>query len=71
MKNNYGRKAAFFKPTIYMHDLIDKVQRAEGTDDLLRGIAGAVIYDEGTISSCENNEAGQHLPRSKLISRAS
>jgi len=57
IKNNYGGKSGFFKAAvdIYMHDLIAKTKE-EGKAQLTcyAGTAGAVIYDEGTISSCEN-----------------
>jgi MoaA/NifB/PqqE/SkfB family radical SAM enzyme len=57
IKNNYGGDAGFFKAAIdiYMHGLIAKAQeeqRAQMT--CYAGTAGAVIYDEGTVSSCEN-----------------
>ena len=57
IKNNYGGNAGFFKAAIdiYMHGLIAKTQET-GTAQLTcyAGTAGAVIYDEGTLSSCEN-----------------
>ena len=57
IKNNYGGDAGFFKAAIdiYMHGLIAKTQedqRAQMT--CYAGTAGGVIYDEGTVSSCEN-----------------
>ena len=56
IKNNYGGDAGFFKAAIdiYMHELIAKTA-LEGRAQLQcwAGSAGAVIYDEGTISSCE------------------
>ena len=56
IKNNYGGDAGFFKAAIdiYMHDLISKTA-LEGRPQLQcwAGNAGAVIYDEGTLSSCE------------------
>lgn len=56
IKNNYAGEAGFFKAAIdvYMHDLIAKTA-LEGKPQLRcwAGNAGAVIYDEGTISSCE------------------
>ena len=57
IKNNYGGEAGFFKAAIdiYMHGLIAKAkeeQRAQMT--CYAGTAGGVIYDEGTVSSCEN-----------------
>ncbi|HMF54924.1 MAG TPA: radical SAM protein [Pyrinomonadaceae bacterium] len=59
IKNNYGGDAGFFKAAIdiYMHGLIAKTkeeQKAQLT--CYAGTAGAVIYDEGTLSSCENLE---------------
>ena len=57
IKNNYGGNAGFFKAAIdiYMHGLITRTQET-GTAQLTcyAGTAGAVIYDEGTLSSCEN-----------------
>jgi len=60
IKNNYAGDAGFFKAAIdiYMHGLIAKTkeeQRAQMT--CYAGTAGGVIYDEGTVSSCENLEA--------------
>jgi MoaA/NifB/PqqE/SkfB family radical SAM enzyme len=56
IKNNYGGDAGFFKAAIdiYMHELIAKTA-LEGRPQLTcwAGSAGAVIYDEGTVSSCE------------------
>jgi MoaA/NifB/PqqE/SkfB family radical SAM enzyme len=56
IKNNYTGDAGFFKAAIdvYMHDLIAKTA-FEGRPQLQcwAGTAGAVIYDEGTVSSCE------------------
>jgi len=56
IKNNYGGDAGFFKAAIdiYMHELIAKTA-LEGRPQLQcwAGSAGAVIYDEGTVSSCE------------------
>jgi MoaA/NifB/PqqE/SkfB family radical SAM enzyme len=64
IKNNYGGDAGFFKAAIdiYMHGLIAKAQeeqRAQMT--CYAGTAGGVIYDEGTVSSCENLEAVGNL----------
>ena len=57
LKNNYGGKSGFFKAAvdIYMHDLISKTKE-EGKAQLkcYAGSAGAVIYDNGVLSSCEN-----------------
>jgi MoaA/NifB/PqqE/SkfB family radical SAM enzyme len=57
IKNNYTGESGFFKAAvdIYMHGLIARTQqehRAQLT--CYAGTAGCVIYDEGTISSCEN-----------------
>jgi MoaA/NifB/PqqE/SkfB family radical SAM enzyme len=60
LKNNYGGSSGFFKAAIdlYMHDLIAKTKETgEAQMKCYAGTAGAVIYDEGTISSCENLEA--------------
>jgi MoaA/NifB/PqqE/SkfB family radical SAM enzyme len=57
IKNNYGGKAGFFKAAIdiYMHGLITKTQETQQAQlTCYAGTAGAVIYDEGTLSSCEN-----------------
>ena len=63
-KNNYGGDAGFFKAAIdlYMHDLIAKTKETgEPQMTCYAGTAGAVIFDEGTISSCENLEATGNL----------
>ena len=56
IKNNYAGDAGFFKAAVdvYMHELIAKTA-LEGRPQLQcwAGTAGAVIYDEGTVSSCE------------------
>lgn len=56
LKNNYSGDAGFFKAAVdvYMHDLISKTA-LQGRPQLQcwAGTAGAVIYDEGTLSSCE------------------
>lgn len=57
IKNNYGGESGFFKAAvdIYMHDLIAETKKkSEAQLTCYAGSAGAVIYDEGTISSCEN-----------------
>jgi MoaA/NifB/PqqE/SkfB family radical SAM enzyme len=57
IKNNYGGNAGFFKAAIdiYMHGLIAKTQEEQRAQlTCYAGTAGAVIYDEGTVSSCEN-----------------
>jgi len=64
IKNNYGGSAGFFKAAIdiYMHDLIAKVKETnEKQMTCYAGTAGAVIYDEGTISSCENKSEVANL----------
>jgi MoaA/NifB/PqqE/SkfB family radical SAM enzyme len=64
IKNNYAGDAGFFKAAIdvYMHNLIAKTA-LEGRPQLQcwAGSAGAVIYDEGTISSCEILEGVDNL----------
>jgi len=56
IKNTYTGNAGFFKAAldVYMHELIAKTA-FEGRPQLecWAGTAGAVIYDEGTVSSCE------------------
>jgi len=57
IKNNYGGSAGFFKAAIdiYMHGLITKTKEEQTAQmKCYAGTAGAVIYDEGTLSSCEN-----------------
>jgi MoaA/NifB/PqqE/SkfB family radical SAM enzyme len=57
IKNNYGGSSGFFKAAIdiYMHDLIAKTKEEQAPQlKCYAGTAGAVIYDEGTLSSCEN-----------------
>jgi MoaA/NifB/PqqE/SkfB family radical SAM enzyme len=64
IKNNYGGKAGFFKAAIdiYMHDLIAKTQESQQAQmTCYAGTAGGVIYDEGTVSSCENLEPVANL----------
>jgi hypothetical protein len=59
IKNNYGGSAGFFKAAIdiYMHGLIAKSQEEQKAQmTCYAGTAGGVIYDEGTVSSCENLE---------------
>jgi hypothetical protein len=64
LKNNYSGDAGFFKAAIdvYMHDLIAKTA-LEGRPQLrcFAGDAGGVIYDEGTVSSCENLDGVANL----------
>jgi MoaA/NifB/PqqE/SkfB family radical SAM enzyme len=56
IKNRYSGDAGFFKAAIdiYMHELIARTA-FEGRPQLQcwAGTAGAVVYDEGTVSSCE------------------
>jgi MoaA/NifB/PqqE/SkfB family radical SAM enzyme len=57
IKNNYGGNAGYFKAAIdiYMHGLIAKSQEEQKAQmTCYAGTAGGVIYDEGTVSSCEN-----------------
>src|ERR1700730_5521904 len=59
IKNHYAGDTGFFKAAldIYMHGLISKTQETQ-KDQLTcyAATAGGVIYDEGTVSSCENLE---------------
>ena len=57
LRNNYGGKSGFFKAAvdIYMHDVITKTQEEQKAQlKCYAGSAGAVIYDTGALSSCEN-----------------
>lgn len=57
LKNNYGGKSGFFKAAvdIYMHDIIAKTKEENKAQlKCYAGSAGAVIYDTGVLSSCEN-----------------
>ncbi len=57
LKNNYGGSTGFFKAAvdIYMHDLIAKTKEEQKAQlKCYAGSAGAVIYDNGVLSSCEN-----------------
>ena len=57
IKNNYAGENGFFKAAvdIYMHGLIAKtVESQRAQMKCYAGTAGGVIYDEGTVSSCEN-----------------
>jgi MoaA/NifB/PqqE/SkfB family radical SAM enzyme len=57
LKNNYGGKSGFFKAAvdIYMHDVIAKTKEENKAQlKCYAGSAGAVIYDTGALSSCEN-----------------
>src|SRR5262249_12087590 len=64
IKNSYSGTEGVFKAAIdiYMHELIARTEIEHKAQ--LRcwaGTAGAVIYDEGTISSCENLESVDNL----------
>jgi MoaA/NifB/PqqE/SkfB family radical SAM enzyme len=57
IKNHYQGKGGYFKAAvdIYMHEMIARTeieQRAQLR--CFAGTTGGVIYDEGTVSSCEN-----------------
>ena len=57
IRNTYGGNAGYFKAAIdiYMHGLIAKTQEEQKAQlTCYAGTAGGVIYDEGTVSSCEN-----------------
>jgi MoaA/NifB/PqqE/SkfB family radical SAM enzyme len=57
LKNHYAGDTGFFKAAldIYMHGLIAKTQETQQAQlTCYAGTAGGVIYDEGTVSSCEN-----------------
>jgi len=59
IKNHYAGETGFFKAAldIYMHGLIAKTQETHKAQlTCYAGTAGGVIYDEGTVSSCENLE---------------
>lgn len=56
IKNHYAGEHGFFKAAldIYMHGLIAKTQETQRAQlQCYAGTAGGVIYDEGTVSSCE------------------
>ena len=60
IKNNYSGDAGFFKAAIdiHMHELIARTEKEKKAQlTCYAGTAGAVIYDEGTLSSCENLDA--------------
>jgi MoaA/NifB/PqqE/SkfB family radical SAM enzyme len=64
IKNSYSGTEGIFKAAIdiYMHELIARTEVEKKAQ--LRcwaGTAGAVIYDEGTISSCENLDSVGNL----------
>jgi MoaA/NifB/PqqE/SkfB family radical SAM enzyme len=57
IKNHYYGDTGFFKAAldIYMHGLIARTQETQKAQlTCYAGTAGGVIYDEGTVSSCEN-----------------
>jgi MoaA/NifB/PqqE/SkfB family radical SAM enzyme len=57
IKNHYAGDVGFFKAAldIYMHGLIAMTQETQQAQlTCYAGTAGGVIYDEGTVSSCEN-----------------
>ncbi len=56
IKNHYAGDIGFFKAAldIYMHGLIARTQETQRAQlTCYAGTAGGVIYDEGTVSSCE------------------
>jgi MoaA/NifB/PqqE/SkfB family radical SAM enzyme len=56
IKNHYAGDNGFFKAAldVYMHGLIAKMQETQQAQlTCYAGTAGGVIYDEGTVSSCE------------------
>ena len=56
IKNHYAGGIGFFKAAldVYMHGLIAKTQETQQAQlTCYAGTAGGVIYDEGTVSSCE------------------
>ena len=59
IKNHYSGDTGFFKAAldIHMHSLIARTQEMQQAQlTCYAGTAGGVIYDEGTVSSCENLE---------------
>jgi MoaA/NifB/PqqE/SkfB family radical SAM enzyme len=59
IKNHYYGDTGFFKAAldIYMHGLIARTQETHKAQlTCYAGTVGGVIYDEGTVSSCENLE---------------
>ena len=57
IKNHYAGDTGFFKAAldVYMHGLISRTQETQKAQlTCYAGTAGGVIYDEGTVSSCEN-----------------
>jgi MoaA/NifB/PqqE/SkfB family radical SAM enzyme len=59
IKNHYAGDIGFFKAAldVYMHGVIARTQETQEAQlTCYAGTAGGVIYDEGTVSSCENLE---------------
>src|SRR6266851_7995946 len=59
IKNHYAGDIGFFKAAldVYMHGLIAKTKETQKAQlTCYAGTAGGVIYDEGTVSSCETLE---------------
>ena len=59
IKNHYAGDNGFFKAAldVYMHGLIARTKETQKAQlTCYAGTAGGVIYDEGTVSSCENLE---------------
>ena len=56
LKNNYGGKAGFFKAAITSTCTAYRQNTRDSAAQMTcyAGTAGGVIYDEGTVSSCEN-----------------
>jgi MoaA/NifB/PqqE/SkfB family radical SAM enzyme len=57
IKNHYKGKGGYFKAAvdIYMHDMIAQTELEQKAQlRCFAGTTGGVIYDEGTVSSCEN-----------------
>src|SRR3989440_3722744 len=57
IKNHYSGKGGYFKAAndIYMHELIARTEETHTAQlQCHAGITAGVIYDEGTVSSCEN-----------------
>ncbi len=60
IKNHYKGKGGYFKAAvdIYMHELIARTEEQQKAQlRCFAGTTGGVIYDEGTVSSCENLDA--------------
>lgn len=64
VKNHYAGEIGFFKAAldVYMHGLIARTQETQQAQlTCYAGTAGGVIYDEGTVSSCEILESVGNL----------